>query len=553
MARASTLLKDVAALKAKIDADKLDKAEIKVNVIIPDEIWDEINDPELREYLKPVEKPDLEMVLFPKQARAFLTIAREVLYGGAAGAGKSHLFRVAALKWCADIPGLQVYLFRREYSELFSNHMEGPNGFINILADLEERKLVKVNTGDNEIRFANGSNIFLRHVQHEKDVKKYLGAEIHLLIIDEATTFTDKIYRFLRNRLRMAGLKVPEPWSKLFPRILAGTNPGGVGHLEVKARWIDSAPPMEIKKAPKLDGGMTRQFIPANLDDNPAIVDFDPEYEDRLEGLGDAELVKAYRYGAWDIAIGAYFADVWDRDKIVLPFFDVHEVAPSWRLDRSFDWGSAKPSAAILWAEADGTEVTLPGGRLFCPPRGSLIAFAEYYSWTGKPNEGNRELAVESGRNIKALEKALGVHGLVRPGPADNAIFDTENGNNISDDMAKVGIKWTRSDKRPGSRVNGWQIMRRMMKMTMEGGEEAHLYFMENCTHCIRTLPALPRDEKKWDDIDSNTEDHAGDSIRYRVLNRANINSVKKLGGLDTVGTKSKNGTGKGKSWTLPG
>jgi hypothetical protein len=55
----------------------------------------------------------LDSHLHPKQWTALDTAATEVLYGGAAGGGKSHLMRMAAIVWCHSVPGLQVYLFRR--------------------------------------------------------------------------------------------------------------------------------------------------------------------------------------------------------------------------------------------------------------------------------------------------------------------------------------------------------------------------------------------------------------------------------------------------------
>jgi hypothetical protein len=77
---------------------------------------------------------NLDLALHPKQAEALQTTANEVLYGGAAGGGKSHLIRIAAVLWCSLIPGLQVYLFRRIRDDLVKNHMEGPKGFRALLA-----------------------------------------------------------------------------------------------------------------------------------------------------------------------------------------------------------------------------------------------------------------------------------------------------------------------------------------------------------------------------------------------------------------------------------
>jgi len=67
----------------------------------------------------------LRIALHPKQWVAFGSAATEVLYGGAAGGGKSHLMRQAAISWCAEIAGLQVYLFRRIREDLSKSHMEG--------------------------------------------------------------------------------------------------------------------------------------------------------------------------------------------------------------------------------------------------------------------------------------------------------------------------------------------------------------------------------------------------------------------------------------------
>ena len=63
----------------------------------------------------------LNLHLHLKQGVALLTEATEVLYGGAAGGGKSHLMRVAAILWCACIPGLQVYLGQNLAAGQFAN------------------------------------------------------------------------------------------------------------------------------------------------------------------------------------------------------------------------------------------------------------------------------------------------------------------------------------------------------------------------------------------------------------------------------------------------
>jgi len=456
----------------------------------------------------------MRLELHPKQSEAFLSPATEILYGGAAGGGKSHLMRAAAVYWSCAIPGLQVYLFRRLSDDLRKNHMEGPKGIPAMVADLVESGHAKINQGDGTVTFWNKSKIFLCHCQYEKDVFKYQGAEIHLLLIDELTHFTRSIYAYLRGRVRMVGIDVPDEHRGLFPRVICGANPGGLGHNWVKADFIDGAPPLAVRDMPATEGGMKRQYIPARLDDNPTLAVDDPTYTARLEGLGDPALVRAMREGDWDIVSGGAFDDLWRRDVHVLPRF---VIPASWRIDRSFDWGSSKPFSVGWWAESDGTECVIGGGRRIFP-RGTLIRVHEYYGWNGTPNEGCKMLAVDVAREICRIEAEVFSGRKVLPGPADSAIYAVENGSGIAQDMEKAGVRWTEADKRPGSRKTGLEAMRKMLKASLASPmEEPGLFVTDNCTHFIRTIPVLPRDARDSDDIDTHAEDHVYDECRYRL------------------------------------
>jgi hypothetical protein len=89
----------------------------------------------------------------------------------------------------------------------------------------------------------------------------------------------------------------------------------------------------------------------------------------------------------------------------------------------------------------------------------------------------------------------------------------------IAEDMKKAGVQWTAADKSPGSRKNGWERVRMLLKAALaERPEEPGLYVFDRCVHWIRTVPSLPRDPRKLEDVDTNAEDHAGDETRYRVM-----------------------------------
>jgi hypothetical protein len=452
------------------------------------------------------------------QTRAFKSRATEILYGGAAGGGKSFLIRMALIGWALAIPGLQCYLFRRTFPELDKNHMQGPDSLPVILAPWVDQGDVRINYGKMQVLFRNGSAIHLSHCQHEKDRLNYHGAEIHVLAIDELTTFTYPIYSYLRSRVRMVGIDIPPTCPWVFPRILCGSNPGGIGHTWVKGDWITSANPNDIWEAPQDEGGMMRQYIPARLDDNPTLMKSDPGYYGRLSGLGSPELVKALREGSWDILEGAMFTDVWDES---VNWIDPFPIPRSWEISRAFDWGSSKPFSVGWWAKADGTQpITETGERIldYTVPRGTRIRIGEFYGWNGKANQGVRMLPAEIAREILRREKEMGIAGRVKPGAADSSIFDRDRGESIHDKMAGLGVRFVPANKKPGSRVGGWEVMRQMMKAAHQRPmEDPALLVFNTCTNFRRTIPELPRDELRSDDIDTHAEDHIADEARYEL------------------------------------
>jgi len=463
---------------------------------------------------------DIDIALHERQTDALLSEANEILYGGAAGGGKSMLMRCASVLYCAEISGLNVYLFRRLSDDLYKNHMTGSGNYMEILGPWIDAGHVKWNGSKNYWQFWNGSKIWLCHCQYEKDVIKYQGAEIHMLLIDELTHFTEMIYRYLRARCRLGGLIIPPKYLGKFPFILSGSNPGGVGHTWVRRTFVNFAAPMLTKRASKQDGGMLRAFIPAKLEDNPTMAN-DPMYRERLEGLGSKQLVKAMLDGDWNIVAGGALDDVWVTEKVQLPRF---AIPSQWTVDRSFDWGSAHPFSVGWWAEANGEEVELEDGGTLCLPAGSLIRIDEWYGTKEiGTNQGLKMSARDIAKGINAREKRMVDEGWIKSlpiaGPADNQIYNVneKESDSIASKMAEEGVEWTTSDKRAGSRINGLQLLRDRLKASISR-EGAGIYFMEHCISMFETLPVLPRDTKNIEDVDTNAEDHPYDEVRYKVL-----------------------------------
>jgi hypothetical protein len=436
----------------------------------------------------------LEIALHPKQGLAYESLATEILFGGAAGGGKSFFMRVVAMLWCMAIAGLQVYLFRRTYDDLIKNHIEGPKGLRTLLAPLVLAGWVQM--VENEIRFWNGSRIYLCHCEHEKHRFKYQGAEMHVLLIDELTLFTDVIYRYLRSRVRMTSITLPPEYLGHFPRVLCASNPGNIGHGFVKSTFVadgdEAVVPFALRRMPDSEGGMLRQYIPATLDDNPSMGEDDPTYRARIRGMGNAGLVRAFELGDWNAVLGAYLEGVWDEGlHVVEPFI----IPATWKVWRAMDWGFARPYA-VYWFAMDFD--------------GCVYIWRELYGYGGAANVGTREEAGAVAAKIVAMEKRDERMGYeYRQNPADSAIFSNIGAEQtIARLFRKGGVKWVECMKGPRSRVTGAQLIVELLR-------NGKLKVFSTCKHWIRTVPALMPDEDDPEDVDTRQEDHAWDTTRY--------------------------------------
>lgn len=446
---------------------------------------------------------DLKLEPTALQAAFINSPADETLYGGARGGGKTF---AVIIDWLIHSDAHGKYargiVFRRTLVEL--------DDFIEAARDVLEAAGHVWNEGKKYFRSPKGAIFRCRYLEDDNDARKYQGHAYSRVYVEEIGNFPSEApVRMLLGCLRPPYASGPP----IRCQLKATANPGGPGQTWVKARFIDPAPAMTPFSSD--DGKRYKIFIPAKLTDNPHLMQNDPGYRDRLADAGSAELVKAWLDGDWNTVVGQYFRE-YDKEKHVIPTV---QLPANWKVRyRTMDWGSARPSATYWYAVADG--VDLPGVSVHIP-RGALVVYRERYGWNGKPNQGERKTAREVAQAILAMEDD---HSIIDSNyelnKIDPATFATNGGPSIAEEMAKVGIWFKRADNRRVAGtgpIGGWDQVRKRLK-----GEEGRpmIYFMDCCHHLLRTLPMIPTDPVNLDDVDSDSEDHAADALRYGCMAR---------------------------------
>lgn len=481
----------------------------------------------------------------PGSQQAFLECPiTEVLYEGTRGPGKTDALLMDFAQHCgtddrseemkkAGYPKLRGFgaewrgvLFRRTYPELEDVINKSKKWFPRMFPG------VRFNETKTFWEWPGGERLYFRQFERESDYWKFHGHAYPWIAWEELTTWPDdKCFKSMMSCSRSTVPGMPL-------KVRATTNPYGIGHNWVKLRY--RLPVMEgqvtgdlITDAKDMDGlpEPPRVAIHGYLGENRVLLHAGgDEYIMKLVAAAPNKAAKlAWLFGSWDIVAGGMFDDIWfdARKHVVIPDF---EVPSTWRIDRSFDWGSAKPFSVGWWATSDGSDLKLSDGRVISTVRGDLFRIREWYGWNGRPNEGLKLLDHEITEGIIEREIAWGLVGRVHVGVADSAIFDEENGHSVAGGMAANvrvngqlyrGIRWIGVDKSKGSRKQGWQELRKRLKASIRSGrprEEPGLFVVgAHCEQWLRTVPTLPRSDKDLDDVDTQAEDHAGDETRYRV------------------------------------
>ena len=408
----------------------------------------------------------LNLSITPKQHQFISATATEVLFGGAAGGGKSYGQLVDALIYALRYAGSKQLILRRTYTEL-------EKSLIRAHLDFYPLSIYTYNASAHVGRFSNGSIIDFGYCATENDVSQYQSAEYDVIRFDELTHFTEYQYVYMLSRVRGA---------KPFPRqVKSSTNPGSVGHAWVKARFIDPAPPNTVITA---DNGTTRVFIPSLLDDNTFLMQADPDYKARLMALPEAER-KALLYGVWDIFEGQYFPEFDSAKHVIDPF----PIPPDWRRYIAFDYGL--DMLAAYWIAVDNN-VNCYVYKEYCAPNLPISAAAK---------------AIIDTTNGERIHTVLA--------PPDLWGRSQETGKSKAILFGEAGLNLTRSSN---DREAGWLSIKELLRLNAEG--EPRLKIFRQCHKLITHLPQLIIDPKRPTDTLNEPHEitHSPDALRYFAI-----------------------------------
>lgn len=435
----------------------------------------------------------------PKQSLFMQRSEYEALYGGAAGGGKTDALLIEALRQ-VHIPHYRGILFRSTYPQLESMISRSYELYAAAF-DSSYNKSEKAWT------FPSGAHVFFGYMQREDDKYNYQGKPYDFIGFDELTHFTYTQYTYLMSRNRPVG-----PGTRVYIRATA--NPGGKGHVWVKDRFISPAPPMVPIKSKyevvdpdgkKIVLTKSRVFVPSTVFDNQALLNNDPNYLASLAMLPEAEK-KALLYGDWDSFEGQVFTE-WRNDPA---HYDDHKythvinpftVPDHWKILRCFDFGYARPFA-VYWIAYNQD--------------GKMYVIREYYGCIGTPNTGVKMEPVEIARHIREIERDdLNLCDKQIDGIADPSIFDESRGESIAQMMSRSPnfVYWAPGDN---ARIAG--KMQYHYRFAFDQNGDCGLQVFNTCKHFIRTIPSLVYDEKNVEDIDTDTEDHIYDAVRYALM-----------------------------------
>jgi len=452
----------------------------------------------------------------PKQSFFYESEATQLLLGGDTRGGKTAGFKLALIRWCALIPGLQCDIFRLHEDDVVGSYMRGDFSFPVLLNQWVKDKLVTMN--QTEVKFWNGSYISLEHCSTDSAMSKHQGIPKHIRAFDEAGQIPERRMRWLTGWMVLneeMKAKLPPEYRDKFPKVIYLSNPIGPSKLFLRKTFVKARPKFEIEQK----GAWKLQYIPFRVEDNPSE---DAETTRlRVADAVDEATARALLNEDWDAQTGNYF-NTWDSDKHVVKDFVIPDF---WLRFRTFDYGSYEPWACLWWAVSPGVVIHEGTAHERYLPRGCLVCYREWYGCKAEHPK------IETDKNITRLapegwSNADIAGGIIerteerfdgQPTFTDKFPFIKLGGRSIAHDFEDEGLKLTEGEldrKNRGaqttSKLNGTKLI--------AGSTESFpmLVFFESCKYCQDYMPMIerhPNEGRLWDYQEDGEATHIVDCV----------------------------------------
>lgn len=495
----------------------------------------------------------LRLTLQPKQ-RQVLDLVRakgkdvptKIGFGGSRGAAKSRLARDLAIFIAFSVPGIVVFIIRRNWGDLEENHLEK--------LKLERPELTKYySAGRQSYEFPQemgGSRIAFKYGDTFDDIRRVgRGPEAYLMILDQCEQFSE---------LELAELNTPNRWPAAGPgaaKTVYLFNPGGSGTDYLRRVFY-----LKQYKNTEKPGDFT--FVQAYGFDNfewfrneEIVVDGEPltfnkfyslpgeippcpagVYDDAwLQGVSDRHRFKMFvtqtsegrkmwskpeairmgdLFGRFDQFAGQYFAGVWDERLCVIKSSTVDALAKNWwNIWLGGDWGFGH-HAAIYWACTGKISPSEAWTHLAIDtewPIDIVIIYREFVAHR-MPEYDLARAVVRMTPEPERAELQKWVMG------SDVFMTDRKSPHTISQLIEAVTVpmglpKLQRAQDKTGSRVINARNMHAMLQRTCSMRSENPpknrpeeklaplLLISVECPQLIESIPLLITDEKKPDDV----------------------------------------------------